>query len=81
MEGAVRHSTVDGLAGGDLGYGAGTLEGVWYNLLKRYNQVLEALGGNNFEAKQTGTAKRQCDGLFAKHWSKSTEAFLNAAVD
>lgn len=85
VEGAIRHSTVDGLAGGVQGmfaaYDAGTLERVWYNLLKRCNQVLEALGGGEFEAKHTGTAKRQRDRQFAKHWSKSTEAFFNAAVD
>lgn len=43
-------------------YDAATLERVQQSLLKRRNQVLRALGGNNLEVEQGGVASRQISG-------------------
>lgn len=45
------------------GYDADTLELVWQCLFKRYNQVLKALGADDFSAEHTGARKWQREGI------------------
>lgn len=40
-------------------YDVETLERIWQRFLKKYNEVLRGLGGNDFEEKHTGSRKRQ----------------------
>ena len=48
---------VEGLQRSFGAYDSKTPERVWQSLFKRYNQVLEGLGGNDFEVEYTKTRK------------------------
>lgn len=62
-------------------YDAGTLiERLWTSMFKLYNQVLGALGANDFGAKQTGGREEETGGILVKHWSKIDQGPFDAAV-
>lgn len=46
-------------------YDAATLERVWQSLLKRHNQVLRTLGGDDFEVEHGGIFPSQINGFLS----------------
>lgn len=59
------------------GYDTDTLERVWHSLLKRHNQVLKALGGNDLEVGHTGTKKMQRQGELGELVHIDRDAYNN----
>lgn len=66
-------------------YDAGTLrEDMWQSLFKKYDQVLRTLGGNDFNAEDTRTRKRQREGVLEQLVAIDRDAFgaaLNWWID